>query len=245
MDFVAEDLARHLLNTLNIESHPPIDVHKVATLMGVARIISHTQIEDGRLERSHKSTLIYVRAGSGFTRRRFTVAHEIGHLLLAGDEDALRAYRSRIRTTEERFCDDFAAALLIPSDWVSSEFGHLPNTLATVRLLATQASVSLAAAAVRLNEIAGWRHALLQWRRDGGTWRLRWACAVSPSVRGHLRSSAATTTTLDKFGERSRDLRVRLPMAIRGVVRQVPAELSVRGTSALALIPRQSLGAGF
>lgn len=241
VDVVAEDLARNLLKRLNISSHPPVDLNKVAKLMGVTRIIPRKQVEEGRLERNRAGTLIYVRAGSSFARRRFTIAHEIGHLLLSGDNEALQAYRSRTRTTEERFCDDFAAALLIPSDWVSSQFNHLPRNLDTVRRLATHASVSLAAAAVRLNEIAGWREALLQWRREEGAWRLRWACAISPSIRGHLRSSATTTIVLDRLGESARDLRVRLPMTVKGVDKQVSAEVSIRGSSALALISQQSL----
>ncbi len=59
---------------------------------------------------SHR--VIYVRADDKFPRQRFTVAHEVAHLLLTGVHAAGRVILSR--TAEERLCDDFAAALLIP-----------------------------------------------------------------------------------------------------------------------------------
>jgi hypothetical protein len=45
-------------------------------------------------------------------RQRFTVAHELGHLLL----DEARARLRPTRLEEERLCDAFAAAILVPPD---------------------------------------------------------------------------------------------------------------------------------
>jgi hypothetical protein len=63
------------------------------------------------LDVGHKR-LIYVRQGDSRLRQKFTVAHEIGHLLL----DAVHHCSSLVlcHASEERLCDDFAAHLLIP-----------------------------------------------------------------------------------------------------------------------------------
>ena len=68
---------------------------------------------------------IYTNAGHRKTRRRFTIAHELGHYVLHRDEigegegitdDAL--YRSRLGGPLERQANRFAANLLMPRDLI-------------------------------------------------------------------------------------------------------------------------------
>ncbi|MGH2827081.1 MAG: ImmA/IrrE family metallo-endopeptidase [Actinomycetota bacterium] len=100
---LAERAASDLLQRLGVSSSPPIDVEAIAAAVGVTRIRRRDQVEDGRLERNGASTVIYVKAGPRLQRRRFTIAHELGHLLLAGDVPDVAAYRAGKRTNEERF----------------------------------------------------------------------------------------------------------------------------------------------
>lgn len=98
----------------------------------------------------------------------------------------------------------------------------------------------MSAAAVRLNEVAGWSSALLQWRRDGGGWRFRFGSAVPIAMQGNVRSAPSTSSVLDRLRRHEGDMRVRLPVAVRRAVVEMDAEVSVRGTCALALVPCSS-----
>jgi IrrE N-terminal-like domain len=62
--------------------------------------------------------LIYVRATDDYLRQRFTVAHEVAHLLLSEVHAAGRIYLSQ--AAEERLCDEFAATFLIPPGELSA-----------------------------------------------------------------------------------------------------------------------------
>ncbi len=81
-------------------------------------------------------------------RTRFTLAHEIGHVLvhrLAAHSDA----PSRLdRAALERACDAVAAELLMPTDWFLSQIDHDP-TIANLRRVSMRAGVSISAALIR------------------------------------------------------------------------------------------------
>jgi Zn-dependent peptidase ImmA (M78 family) len=57
---------------------------------------------------------IMVNSKGSRVRQRFTLAHAIGHWLLA----LVPEYRSSLGNSVERWCDDFAGVLLIPRDWL-------------------------------------------------------------------------------------------------------------------------------
>ncbi len=95
---------------------------------------------------------IYTNANHPKTRRRFTIAHELGHYVLHRDEigdgitdDAL--YRSRLGGSLERQANRFAANLLMPWELVI-EATNLDFD--TVDKLAAKFEVSRSAMSVRL-----------------------------------------------------------------------------------------------
>lgn len=233
----ADHLVRYLLDDLGVVGSPPIDVDEIARALGVTRISRRNQFEDGRLERTDGSTVIYVKAGVSWERSRFTVAHELGHLMLADHGSDLDACRAGEGTNEERLCDEFAAALLMPRTWVRTLFADRDEKLRTMRDLAAMSKTSMSAAAVRLNEVAGWNSALLQWRRDDQVWRFRVGGAIPFAMQGHVRSVPSTSVVLDRLVHFRNDVRVKLPVSLRKEVREIPAEISVRGRCALALVP--------
>lgn len=78
-------------------------------------------------------------------RERFTIAHELGHLLLDTKEGL----------DEEKICNRFASSLLMPKDSMIYEFGNTRNKISIPELLffKCEYKVSVAATIYRLKEI--------------------------------------------------------------------------------------------
>ncbi len=241
-----DDLAIRVLRGCGLQPEPPIDVHLLAKRLGIVEIAEARLMEDGRLERADGQTKILVRRGVSTGRRRFTIAHEIGHLLLAEDTDDLIARRARLAIgREERFCDQFAAAVLLPHDWLRRRYGPRPRRLAVVRELAASAKSSMAAAVIRLDEVLGWGRSLLRWKPDHGRWRLVAAAAVPPGLHGEIGTAAETCRLLDRIASHaSADVRLTLPLLVGGTPSRIESELSVteRTAIALAALPDSSDG---
>jgi Zn-dependent peptidase ImmA (M78 family) len=162
------DLAAHdLLSTAGIET-APVDVFALAKAAG-ADVVQHEFEKDGgisgMLYRDATRTVIGVNAAHSLTRRRFTIAHELGHLQLHPGRplilDAPARVNFRDRTAslatdrEEIEANAFAAALLMPErlilESVEQVLGaeqYTPDEL--VRLLADDFRVSEAAMGYRL-----------------------------------------------------------------------------------------------
>ncbi len=79
-------------------------------------------------------------------RQRFTIAHELGHLVLNVKNKDLN---------EEKMCNKFASSLLMPKDAVINEFGISRNTISFYELRAfkNEYKVSMAAILYRLKEL--------------------------------------------------------------------------------------------
>lgn len=91
-------------------------------------------------------------SSKGYERNRFTLAHELGHLILKfpDDFDAL---------TKEKYCDYFASCLLMPEKGIKKELNLRQNeilnniSLNEILMLAMEYQVSLNAMVVRLYEL--------------------------------------------------------------------------------------------
>jgi hypothetical protein len=225
----ADVVAEHLLGRLGIDPVAPVDLEAIAAGLGVDGVRAADLVEDGRVERRAGRVEIVVRQGAPPARRRFTIAHELAHVVL-GPEAGERSPR------DERRCDEIAAALLLPRAWVEAVYADRPRSLATVRSLAHEAGVSVSAAVTRLDEVLRWRRALLRFRRREGRWRFLGACAVPPSAAAGLRSAPATSEALDAIAGRStRDMQAPVPIRVYDAVVEIDAEVSVRAGSALVL----------
>lgn len=127
---VAEDLLkRYGLNT------PPVDVDKLAMMMGAAVVRTRAEgDESGFVMRDGSKVVIGVNSGTSRRRQRFTVAHEIGHLLMhEGNlivDSSIRAnYRNDVSSmatdAQEMEANKFAAALLMPMERVREAVARL------------------------------------------------------------------------------------------------------------------------
>jgi len=144
---------------------PGDTLEEVAGNLGVRRITLEPMRFDGAVHEDMSGLNIKLNSSSPMKRRRFTLAHEIGHLILASGSSRY-AHRSRASTNLERACDLVAAELLLPVKEVRSNVpkeGSVDGLLA----LADRFGVSPHAAAVRINQLGLWNDSIGFWRWNG------------------------------------------------------------------------------
>lgn len=232
-----EQIVERVFQLAGVPHEPPVPVEELAHALGVNTIRREPMVEDGRLELRDRQSSIFVRKGVALARQRFTIAHELGHLVLADPQEDLVARRllSPGFDAEERFCDAFAAASLLPRHWILNQFRGAPERLMVARQVAAGSDTSLSASVLRLRELLGWRQALLHWRCYEGKWRLVSSTGV-PRNQRNLRSGAMTREILERLRGSEEDRRGLLPLVVRQTTHEVPAELSVRQNVAVALV---------
>ena len=139
-----------------IWDNPPINLERVGSCWGVSTVIKRTldrpgllhQMEDGRL-------IIVLNEDEPLVRQRFTWAHELGHIVMAGHDSV---GISCIKTGEvdkelERCCDAIAAEILMPIGQFSPAASEAGWELTAVNNLAKRFQVSLESAAIRMNHL--------------------------------------------------------------------------------------------
>lgn len=179
--------------------------------------------------------LIWISRTRVSNRARFTLAHEIGHLVLAQPDLKLAQMRRRSGLEDsERFCDAFAAALLMPRDWLEREYRKRPETLETLLACSDDTKTSLSATLLRLRGVLGWSTSLLHWRLAGGTWRMVSLIGVPYRLRREL-SSTGETERLLKILPAGQPI-AEIPLEGPAGALQVRAETLVRQTSIIALV---------
>jgi hypothetical protein len=145
----------------------------------------------GATEWSHGRWLILLNGGESFTRQRFSLAHELKHIL---DHRFVDVLYQRIPKAEradfiEGVCDYFAGCLLVPRPWLKQAWG---NGVQRPKAVADHFGVSELAAQVRLSQVGlGERPARCSRVEPG--WALPWAKA--PGTReGYHRAAPALST---------------------------------------------------
>lgn len=126
-------------------SKPPVPVEKIATALGAS--LSYEPFEDkdaisGMLFRDGNRTVIGINSAHGRTRQRFSVAHELGHLLLHEGKlfvDRVARINLRDETSskatdkEEIEANSFAAAILMPEEFVVREVAKRFERSSTIK----------------------------------------------------------------------------------------------------------------
>ena len=134
----------------------PLDVTAVARLLGI-EVIEEPMDDDvsGFLEKRGDNWFAGVNSYHHPVRKRFTLAHEIGHFVLHRREqetfeDRTFARRANNPTRMEREADAFAASLLMPENAVRWE---IANGLRNLNDLANAFNVSSLAMRYRLQSL--------------------------------------------------------------------------------------------
>ncbi|HWT01768.1 MAG TPA: ImmA/IrrE family metallo-endopeptidase [Pyrinomonadaceae bacterium] len=111
---------------------------------------------DGWCLQADDNAIIRINSATTAARQRFTLAHELGHLILGipavvGESMLGNANR---RSAEEREVDKLAASLLLPESKVLNEIKEVPITAAVIKKIARRARVSDIVVALRLANAA-------------------------------------------------------------------------------------------
>lgn len=113
---------------------PHVDVGRIAKLEGIRVVEERLDSEiSGMLYRDGGRSIILVNQEDAPVRKRFSIAHELGHFLLHDSSMVFVDRRVRFRDAtssqgtnpEEIEANSFAAELLMPESWVLREASRL------------------------------------------------------------------------------------------------------------------------
>lgn len=158
----------------------PIDLKGFAAYLGVASIREVPLAMKGRLLRMDDGQLsIEVSCRLSDAERRFTVAHELSHIIAEGEMLRGSPSRSeRSRSTPgysskvvEKLCDSLATELLLPQEWISRRLANVRPAIAEVTKTAMDSCTSIEAVADRIVELGLWNCRFLWWVKDRGYFR--------------------------------------------------------------------------
>jgi Zn-dependent peptidase ImmA (M78 family) len=154
----------------------PVNVESAAKYVGIQQINEvETSSFDGLLSATSPDTyLVTLRKGQSEVRKRFTLAHEIGHAIVyrsigrrasATDDGAVLKCRAETadERDEERLCDLLAAQLLIPRDQLNLAIEETGACAQSVPGIARLFGVSLEAASRKLVELLPYEIGIGRW----------------------------------------------------------------------------------
>lgn len=147
---VIEDRAEQLLTDQLGGSTVPVDLEKLVRRMGGSIQVRFDGYRDPEsLYVAEDGTFtVFVPPNTSMLRDRFTIAHELGHLMLHHDMESTEpvSFQRYGRSREETEANAFAGALLMPADKFRTAWARHGRNLAKV---ARQFQVSQSAADVR------------------------------------------------------------------------------------------------
>jgi Zn-dependent peptidase ImmA (M78 family) len=187
-----EEAAMQARAVWGVPSGPIADVVGLAETRGVlvAAVGDFDEGMDAFSMRTSKRPVVVLCTGKGIAaRRRFDMAHELGHLLL--HEDRLADHRR-----QEEQAHRFASALLMPADEVRAFLPQRPNDIAALEDTSRTWGVSMQAALYRAKHLA-----ILSQEQDtramrrlsAAGWRTREPIEIGPPERPTLLMRAVAT----------------------------------------------------
>jgi len=177
----ARRAARALLQRCGVEAAEHIQIDAMARTLGAAVIDDPELVmSDARIVRAGYGVVIRLSARrlTNAGRRRFSLAHELGHLALATGADDFALPLTCDSTAphaedREAEADAFAAELLMPEALVQRLCEVSPLSLDVAAAIAAMFSTSLVASAVRLAELTSERCAVVYSERGLVSWSSR------------------------------------------------------------------------
>lgn len=144
----------------------PIDVEAIANRLGIS-IIYVDQLQDNRygmLSFDKNSYSIKIRSNCTDTKKRMTIAHELGHLFFREENNHLVDVINELELQEEeRICKLIASNLLMPKGHIRSLMKRINETLMTedtpwfifreLTEVARKCEISIPSLIIRLNQV--------------------------------------------------------------------------------------------
>lgn len=168
-----------LLRSFGIETPEELDLEAVAWNLGVVNVkMRELDGCEARIVGKGNVAIISVDPRVIPARRRFSVAHELGHWMChRGRNSFCRAediQEGSAKDTAERQANSFAARLLLPDYLLQPITRRLPKlTVKAVREVANLFQTSLTATALRLIETNGCPTMMVAYGRSGRLWFAR------------------------------------------------------------------------
>jgi Zn-dependent peptidase ImmA (M78 family) len=126
-------MANSILNSLKIKE-PPVPIDEIAEKKGAKLLFEPFDGNDeisGFLYRKDGTTIIGINSSHHQNRQRFSIAHELGHLMLNQDKELFVAkavkinFRDKLSSMavdeDEVAANSFAADILMPHDFIKNE----------------------------------------------------------------------------------------------------------------------------
>jgi Zn-dependent peptidase ImmA (M78 family) len=155
---------RRLARGLVTSAQVPVPVEDIVRAQGIELVFDPFADPhlSGLASRRDGNRVIAVNCANPYSRQRFTISHELGHLVLHDREDIFvdgdvvigRREESRARSPEEREADLFASELLMPEALIIRDL-HFANErplLSAIQTLAERYGVSELAMSIRLRD---------------------------------------------------------------------------------------------
>lgn len=213
----------------------PLDLNAVAKGLGVGDIRYLARDVHGFTDWSTKRPTVYLATSRSDGRRRFTLGHECGHLML-GDDGANAAHNPLVTSDLiediELTCDAVAAELLLPFAWLD-EFGEYIRDLEAASFAADHLRVSLATLVVRMGHW-GARPSLFRLQATlSGDWVIVHRVGAPAALRGRISLDEATATTFTMLSGGNHDLHITfcdaagLTSRMAANIRKVDSEVTV------------------
>jgi hypothetical protein len=193
---------------------PPIDVFEVARTFSNVEQLELPVDVDGvclNLKQSGKTPLIIVNVtGRSQERIRFTLAHELGHVLIpwhtgsiVDEIDITRDHATQEYWQLEGEANRFASELLMPTAWVERQIEEWPLPLEATARVANKAEVSFQAATIKvLNCLgAGYIFAQVQNGVVVSSGRSRGTLANQPDIGRTIEPGALFPWTPHRWGQ--------------------------------------------
>ena len=125
---------------------------------------------------------IVVDSNAAPSRQRYSLAHELGHIIAMRAGGVASEQHPRYRADihdhnnkqEERTCEAIAAELLMPAGLFTSEVAKLGATLNSVPKLSSAFGTSATATAIRFSELNPEPCLLIRWHRFKAGWSTSW-----------------------------------------------------------------------
>lgn len=140
-------------------------LEQVAIALGVTAVVREKLPFDGGVFPGKDGLIIKINSLSNLKRQRFTLAHELAHLILE-PKKASSARRCVLSSDLERACDGVAAELLMPLEDVKSSAPR-EGSIEALLALSDRFHASLYATAIRVKEVAGWSESIGLWKWNG------------------------------------------------------------------------------
>jgi Zn-dependent peptidase ImmA (M78 family) len=244
-DFAAlaelDNAVGELLMDLEVPRAAPMPLDAVAEAMGL-RVVKTPGAAEGRLCLRGGRATIEITPWGSVARQRFTLAHELGHAFLLHPARSMPTALCQRWPTQEAFCNDFAASLLLPRPWLEAHVPPAPS-LRGLLWLAHVSEISPLACSLRLLRTGLWSSGLLSWLLTRGTWQLRGAAGLRSDLRRNVQLSPTSARRLRLLSGTSGHPRLRLHLSTaEHTSRQVDAEVSVGPHQCLALVPLTRAG---